>query len=280
MRTRHGLGRNWRRFAASTAILVLLVGVMPVSVALAAPPGTSLEQCRNGSAASPNPCPSTSGGGSGWVSGNVGGSQGHLLEGYSIPYRAVLTNLPIGTTITLVLGYDIRNGGANALDYLTHYNRLLPHGVFGHAAESINPRSDIPALAAAVEVPYPIPAPSSAGSPVPGQPAASFNALPAAERNMALFGGTFVEPSGPGSAISYVSQGSLTASQSETTISISFKATSSTAVLAWVGTSPVAISGTVRLQARSAGRLTTCGRSPGTSTVWATRTVRCPPMRS
>ena len=89
------------------------------------------------------------------MSGNVGGSQGHLLEGYSIPYRAVLTNLPIGTTITLVLGYDIKNGGANALYYLTHYNRLLPHGVFGHAPEVINPRSDIPALAAADNIPTP-----------------------------------------------------------------------------------------------------------------------------
>ena len=52
---------------------------------------------------------------------------------------------------------------------------------------------------------------------------------------MALFGGTFVEPSGVGSAISYAPQGSLTANQSETTISISFKATGSTAVLAWGG---------------------------------------------
>ena len=91
------------------------------------------------------------------MSGNVGGSQGHLLEGYSIPYRAVLTNLPMhGMTITLVLGSNIKNGGANALDYLTHYNRLLPHGVFGHAPEVINPRSDIPALAAAADpLPHP-----------------------------------------------------------------------------------------------------------------------------
>jgi hypothetical protein len=235
MNIRSGFGRKSRRFAVTMATLVLLVGLMPASVVLAAPPGVSLEQCRNGSAAAPNPCPAPGGGGSGWVSGNVGASQAHLLEGYSIPYRAVMTNLPLGTTITLVLGYDIRNSGANAIDYLAYYNRLLPHGVFGHSPEVIDPRSDIPALAAASEITYPIPEPSSAGSPVTGQPGLSFNALPEAERKMAIFGGTFFETGGTGSAIAYVTQGSLTASQSETTIAVTFKATSSTVVLAWGG---------------------------------------------
>jgi prealbumin domain-containing protein len=240
MRTSSGVGRKSRRFAATIATVVLLVGLLPVQGVLAAPPGVSIEQCRNGSAASPNPCPAPGGGGSGWVSGNVGASQAHLLEGYSIPYRAVLTNLPTnGTVITLVLGYDIRNSGANAIDYLASYNRLLPHGVFGHGPEAINPRSDIPALAAASEVNYDIPRPSTAGTPVTGQPGLSFDALPQVERQMALFGGTFeaVTPPGGGAAtaIYYVSQGSLTASQSETTIAVSFKAQSSTVVLAWGG---------------------------------------------
>jgi hypothetical protein len=88
------------------ATLGLLAMMLPVSTVVAAPPGISLEQCRNGSAASPNDCEAL-GSGTGWVSGNVGASQGHLLEGYSIPYRAVMTNLPLGTTIEMVLGYDI-----------------------------------------------------------------------------------------------------------------------------------------------------------------------------
>jgi hypothetical protein len=170
------------------------------------------------------------------VSGNVGGSQGHLLEGYSIPYRAVMTNLPLNTTVSLVLGYDIKNSGANALDYLTHYNRLLPHGVFNHPAEALDPRGGISALASATEELYAIPEPSSAGSPVTGQPGLSFNALPAAERKMSLYGATFFEPAGTGSAIAYVTQGNLTAAQAETTISITFRTgTSSTVVLAWGG---------------------------------------------
>ena len=52
---------------------------------------------------------------------------------------------------------------------------------------------------------------------------------------MALFGGTFFETAGARTAIRYVQQGSLTAAKSETTISVSFKATGSTVVLAWGG---------------------------------------------
>jgi hypothetical protein len=225
-------------FATSAATIGLLAALMPISIVLAAPPSVSLEQCRNGSAASPNDCPAP-GGGSGWVSGNVGASQGHLLEGYSIPYRAVMTDLPLNQTITLVLGYDIKHSGLHALDYLTHYDRLLPHGVFGHGPESINPVGDIAGLSIDDEVNYAIPAPSSQSSPVDGQPNTSFLALPDAEREMALFGGTFQEvvppAGGVATAIYYVSQGSLTASQAETTIAVSFKATQSTVVLAWGG---------------------------------------------
>jgi hypothetical protein len=35
-----------------------------------------------------------------------------MVEGYSIPYRAVMTSLPVGTPITLILGYDIKHSGA------------------------------------------------------------------------------------------------------------------------------------------------------------------------
>ena len=60
----------------------------------------NLDQCRNGSAASPNDCKDF-GGNTGWVNGNVGASQAHMLEGYSTPFRAVMTNLPTGSPITL-----------------------------------------------------------------------------------------------------------------------------------------------------------------------------------
>jgi hypothetical protein len=83
-------------------------------------------------------------------------------------------------------------------------------------------------VSAAVFDTFPIPAPSSTGSPVAGQPTASFNALPAGERVMTLFGGDIT-------AMAYVSQGSLTAAQAETRISVTFTVTSPNAVLAWGG---------------------------------------------
>ena len=43
-----------------------------------------LDQCRKGTAADPNDCLEL-GGGVGWVNGNVGAQQGHLVEGYQSP---------------------------------------------------------------------------------------------------------------------------------------------------------------------------------------------------
>ncbi|HWQ11726.1 MAG TPA: hypothetical protein VNL77_02940 [Roseiflexaceae bacterium] len=189
-------------------------------------PAANLDQCRNGSAASPNNCLDL-GGSQGWANGNANTTQAHYIEGYSIPYRVKMTDLPLNTTITLDLGYDIKHSGKHAIDFLTHFDRLQPHTGFGHAAETVDPTSGVSGLSATVST-FPIPAPSSAGSPVPGQPTTRFNSLPAGERVMTLFGGTI-------SNVQYVSQGSLTASQSETVIRVTFTVDSSTAVLAWGG---------------------------------------------
>ncbi|MDP3954237.1 MAG: hypothetical protein Q8Q06_02370 [bacterium] len=191
-----------------------------------APPAVSLEQCRNGAVGTPNNCEDL-GGGSGWVSGNVGASQGHYLEGHSIPYRAVLTNLPVNTPITLTLGYDIKHSGAHAIDYLTHFDRLDPHTQFSHSAESVNPTDGVSGFSATTTT-FTVLAPDTINSPVFGQPATSFNALLAGERVMTLFGGTI-------SGISYDTDGDLTAAQSETRITVTFSVDDSTAVLAWGG---------------------------------------------
>ncbi len=190
------------------------------------PASGDLQQCRNGSATSPNNCLDL-GSGQGWVSGNAGGSNSHYVEGFSIPYREILTNLPTGTSITLTLGYDITHSSKHAIDFLTHYNRLQPHSPFGHAAETITPTDGVSGLSATVST-YPIPAPSSIGSPSTDQPTSSFNSLPSGERVMTLFGGTI-------NNVVYVSQGNLTDAQAETQIAITFTADNSTAVLAWGG---------------------------------------------
>ncbi len=166
-----------------------------------------------------------------WINGNLNANQAHFLEGYSVPYRAILTGLTVNQNYTLVIALDVKNSGKHALDYITHFQRLEPHGIFLHAAETVNPLLNItgfpPAYFTSTDT-EPIPVPSSAGSPVPGQPSASFNALPAAERVMTGYNADLL-------SVTYASHGSLTASQSETVINITFKALKETAVLSWGG---------------------------------------------
>ena len=89
-----------------------------------------------------------------WVNGNAGASNAHYIEGFSIPYRVIMKNLPTpdqiraagGTDgkVHVLLEYDIRASDKHALDYLTHYQRLEPHTQFtnadpAHLAEVVNP---------------------------------------------------------------------------------------------------------------------------------------------
>ncbi|SDG28594.1 HYR-like domain-containing protein [Chitinophaga filiformis] len=165
-----------------------------------------------------------------WVNGNLNSNQAHFLEGYSVPYRAILTGLVVNQTYTLVIGFDVRSGSKQALDYLTHYQRLSPHTVFGHAPETVNPLLNAPqpvSYFTTTDV-LAIPAPSSAGSPMAGQPTTSFNTLPSGERELTGYNVDLL-------TITYASQGSLTAASSETVVNITFKALKETAILAWGG---------------------------------------------
>src|SRR5262245_46484705 len=65
--------------------------------------------------------------------GNAGASTSHYVEGYSITYRLVMSDLPTSTSVTIVIEYDIVHSDAYAIDYLTHYQRLDPHAPFLHA---------------------------------------------------------------------------------------------------------------------------------------------------
>ena len=210
-----------RTLSAAVLFGVAATSVVTAQLLLFAPPSANLDQVRNGSAASPvSP--------GNWVNGNAGSSQAHYLEGFSIPYRVVMEDLPVATPITLTLGYDIKHSNRHAVDYLTHFDRLEPHAFqFGHSAEVIDPLIGVSGVSMTVDTEA-IPAPDTTNSPVPGQPATSFNALPSGERVMTLYGGTI-------SGVAYAVHGDLTASQSETRISVSFTVDSSTAVLAWGG---------------------------------------------
>jgi hypothetical protein len=144
-----------------------------------------------------------------------------------------------GTVIEIVIGYDVKRSGSYALDYLTHYQRLLPHVLFGHTEpEVFDPLSGITGVDPTVTTaPIPIPTQSIVidpddGGPEPAapQPSTSAAALPASERVVTLYGGTLID-------VSYVVEADvdLATKSSESQVMIRFTAHSPKAVLAWGG---------------------------------------------
>src|SRR5439155_14241995 len=136
-----------------TAIAALALGVT-ISGAAFAGPSASIEQVRNGQAtATTTPIPS-------WATGNAGASNSHYLESHSIAYRTVMDQLPTdGTVIELIIGYDARRSGSYAIDYLTHFQRLLPHVLFSHRdPEVFDPLSGVTGVGSTVttaDIPVP-----------------------------------------------------------------------------------------------------------------------------
>jgi hypothetical protein len=216
-----------------TLIATMTLGVAIEGAALANP-SASIEQVRNGLAtATVTPIPT-------WGTGNAGASNSHYLESHSIAYRAVMADLPTdGTVVELVIGYDVKRSDSYAIDYLTHYQRLLPHVLFGHRLpEVFDPLSGVSGVAPVVTT-APIPLPTrnvvvdpDGVDPEPGasQPVTSMATLPDSERVMTLFGGNLID-------VSYVSEADvgLATSSSETRIRVRFIATSPAAVLSWGG---------------------------------------------
>ena len=66
-------------------------------------PAADIDQCHNGGVNDPvEPCV-----GAQWVNGNANGNQTHYREGDYIHYRLKFTNLVVGQSYTIKLGYDI-----------------------------------------------------------------------------------------------------------------------------------------------------------------------------
>ena len=208
----------FRRFGMLVYCLAAPVAALP---ALGANSSADLWQARNGSASSPvSPVD--------WVKGNLGSANSHFSEGHSIPYRLVLTGLTPGPH-NAVIEWDTRQSGKHAIDYITHYDHLMPHDGFrSHdVAEVIDPLAGLSGTFG-TRMEFPIPAPSSINSPVPGQPTASFEALPAEMRVMTIWNGSI-------SSLGYLRQDSLTADTTSTRISIDFVAAGPTVAIAWGG---------------------------------------------
>lgn len=200
--------------------LVALSGRLEFS-ANAQSASADLWQARNGTPTSPRSPVE-------WVRGNASPANSHYIEGNSIPYRMIMSGLTPGPH-RLVIEWDTLQGGAHAIDYITHYNRLAPHTQFGDhtAPELIQPLDGLPGPFSP-PLSFPIPAPNPPGSPVPGLPASSFLALPEPERDMTIWNGRI-------SALAYLDQQSLATNSSSTRLAIDFTADRDTVVIAWGG---------------------------------------------
>jgi hypothetical protein len=219
------------RVAGALLVPALVIGL---SAAASAAPSASIEQVRNGPPdASETPTPA-------WANGNAGASNSHYLESHSIAYRTIMDDLPTdGTVVELIIGYDVKSGGNYAIDYLTHFQRLLPHVLFGHSnPEVFDPLSGVTGVSSTVTTaPIPVVTQSilvdpDGADPEPAalQPGTSMAGLLANERLMTLYGGALLD-------VSYVSEGSvaLATRSSQTQVRVRFRADSPKAVLAWGG---------------------------------------------
>lgn len=200
---------------------LVLWGVSLVCAPNLAAQAVRLEQARNGAARSPQSPVE-------WVRGNASPANSHYLEGQSIPYRLVLSGLSTGLH-TVILEWDIKQAGKHAIDYITHYEYLVPHHEFADHAqpESVDPLSGLAGSFGGAAT-YPIPPPSSSNSPIAGQPGASFEILAPPRKVMTIWNGII-------SHLQYVSQGDLTAPSASTSVAIQFVALEPEVVLAWGG---------------------------------------------
>jgi len=158
----------------------------------------------------------------------VGATNAHFLEGHSIPFRLVLSDIATGYH-AVVIEWDTRSSGAHAIDFLTSPSRLSPHSGFAsHAsAETVDALSG---LAGSFSGPttFALPAPSNSGSPVVGEPALSFNSLPVGEREISIWNGTITN-------VAFVSEEDLTNATATSRLLIEFEALDTNAVIAFGG---------------------------------------------
>jgi hypothetical protein len=217
------------KVSAGSALISPFAMMMPAGKQ----PAGNLDQVRNGSATNiTDPVA--------WVNGNAGAQTAHYHEGQSIPYRLVLTNMPLGAS-SATIEWDIRHSSTEAIDYITSVYRVPPAGI----SEAIHVCGDsqyndvIPGCIEDLSNPAnsatPIPTPPVSTTAASGklQPITSFNALPADAKKFRIYNGTIT-------GLTYINNadgnlGNLSASISATRLRINFTATSSTVVLSWGG---------------------------------------------
>lgn len=122
----------FKKLALSALLLVAFVSlgsVGAVAQTVEANSAANLDQCRNGSDGN-SPCVGpgdpNDDGSTGWTNGNAGASNSLYVENQYIPYRMVFSNLVVGQTYEVTIGYDLWHQIENqhAIDYLGTYNEV------------------------------------------------------------------------------------------------------------------------------------------------------------
>ncbi len=176
---------RWTQHVLLFSMLLILIQINGYSQKGA--PKVNIDQGDNGQSSVPN-SPVI------WVNGNLNTTKTHYIEGQSIPYRISLDNIPLGTPITVRIGFDLRNSGHFAIDYLTSDTFAFKHAVFfKHPPEKVIPELGIPDPIVLTQY-APLPDPGNKNSPTgwSQQPQASFDLVKAAgNANMALKNAVF-----------------------------------------------------------------------------------------
>jgi len=203
----------------------------PVGPYFSAKPVTlNLDQVRNGSGTSPVVPPNVAP----WVNGNAGASNAHYAEGWSIPYRCVIENLPVGSH-SLDIEWDTRQSSSSAIDFVTNYDLIdFPAGShvnsFGHVQEVINPLPESGSFSSGNATV--IPTPSFTGA--PGAVTTYYNIIMASS-NTSGPANKFSIWNGNITNMSYINQANTTAASGSSSIRIFFTNTASTVIISWGG---------------------------------------------
>jgi hypothetical protein len=173
-----------------------------------------------------------------WVNSNLGGTNAHYMEGFSVSYRAKLSGLQVGANYVIRIGFDVRQGSKYALDYITGVRNYFDHTFFGHMiteGEQADPRAN-PAFAGvagnAAVTTFNLPAPNYGNAGQQTILQTSFNGLNTADkRQLTAYNATIT-------AASYQTLSGVNlaaASTAEGVLLVRFTANAASAILAWGG---------------------------------------------
>ncbi|WP_207798918.1 Ig-like domain-containing protein [Taibaiella soli] len=114
------------------ALLILIASLGFSFSSFAQSASATLQQAANGKLATPvSPVV--------FQNGNLNTNNSHYVEGQSVPYQLLISNVTPGDTLTITLQYDITHNQKYALDFITGPNWLQPHNFASHkVAETVD----------------------------------------------------------------------------------------------------------------------------------------------